>query len=341
MLWLGTYEAKGGKGLHPLERAEERLGLGAPDRRIGNASFGAWNARGRIAYFVDEQEAGRVTAWTYRAGGWHPHGAHGTGGALPCYLSLDPSRAFLAVANYADGSVALIDLERETGRIGELADIRRGSGRGPDPDRQAGPHAHCAVFDEQSRWLYHVDLGLDRVLRYRLEDGRLGEAETAFEAPPGSGPRHLVLHPDRKHALLLCELSAELMLLERSGTGFVCREAVKTAPEPSAGNLGGHLALAPDGRVLATNRGHDSLVAYAIEQGRLRRHGWIRTGGRSPRHFHAGDRHVLVAHEESGTVTLVPMPEADADPRPPAASVAAPGAAFILYAPIAGETDGL
>jgi 6-phosphogluconolactonase len=333
MLWVGTYETKGGKGLYPLDDRAGRLGVGAPEPRIANASYGAWSPRTRTAYFVDEQDAGRVVAWGRRAHEWEARGAQLTGGSAPCYLSLDPKRGFVAVANYGDGSVGLLPLDRETGRIGELSDIARPTGRGVDPERQAGPHAHCVLFDETGEHLFHVDLGLDRIWRHRVVEGRLRETAVAFEAPPGSGPRHLMLQPDGRHALLLSELSGELLLLARRETDFALVHSIQTAPEPTEGNLGGHLAVGPDGLILVTNRGHDSLAAFVVADGRLEARGWVHTGAASPRHFHAGEKAVLVAHEEGETVTAVPLPDPDAKGLASGQSAGVPGAAFLIDIP--------
>ena len=333
MLWVGTYEAKGGEGLYPLEQRDGILSIGNPEPRIANASYGAWSPQTRTVYFVDEREAGRVTSWGRLDQEWQERGAQSTGGSAPCYLGLHPDLSLLAVANYGDGSVGLLRLDRGSGRIEELSDIARPRGRGVDPERQDGPHAHCVLFDEPGDYLFHVDLGLDRIWRHRVEDGRLRDMEVAFEAPPGSGPRHLMLHPDRRHALLLSELSGELMLLARRETDFELMHSIRTSPEPAEDNLGGHLAIGPGGLILVTNRGHDSLATFAIGAGRLEARGWVRTGAASPRHFHARDTTVLVAHEEGETIAVVPLPDAELEGPGPSRSVAVPGAAFIIDIP--------
>jgi 6-phosphogluconolactonase len=324
-LWVGTYGAQGGGGLYPLTVRGAALELGAPEPRIANASFGAWSADSRTAYFVDEQDAGRIAAWRRQGGAWQPVGSIESGGALPCHLSLAPDGRQLAVANYGDGAVALIELDPESGAPVRIADVVRQSGRGPDIKRQDGPHAHCALFDADGGRLYHVDLGLDRVFVYAVEEGKLADCRVAFAAPPGNGPRHLALHPDGKHALLLSELSAELRLQARDGDGFACIGCVGTAPEPSSNNLGGHLALSGD-EVLVTNRGHDSVVAF--DRLGLDRQGWHYTGGASPRHVVPLGHRLLVAHEKGGSVSLV-----DLDRPETLITVAVPGAAFIIDIP--------
>jgi 6-phosphogluconolactonase len=301
-LWVGTYHEQGGRGLMPLT-ALDPLSVGEPTQAIANASFGVWSAHHRLAYFVDERDDGRVGAWKRDASSWTPAGACSTGGAAPCFLSLSNDGTMLAVANYGDGTVGLIELDPETGSPKRFLDLYRGEGRGPDPERQEGPHAHCVLFAEDNAAMYHVDLGTDRIYRHEVGPGGFAHSEVVFEAPAGIGPRHLALLSGGDHALLVCELGARLMLLRREDGRFICLDDVPTAPEPLEDNLGGHLELMPDGAIYVTNRGHNSLVRFAIENDRLVRRGWWATGGSSPRHFVIDGTSALVAHEESGGVT--------------------------------------
>jgi 6-phosphogluconolactonase len=300
-LWVGSYQAKGGEGLYPLRREEGRLVAGAAEPRIENGSFAVWSDRHRLAYIVDEQEDGRIGAWRHD-GAWHRVAEVPSGGAMPCYLALSADHRWLACANYGDGTVTVFRLDPQSGGPVEIAGRHQPTGHGPDPERQDGPHAHCVLFGADDGELFHVDLGLDRVFRHRLEEGRIVGTDIAFAAPPGSGPRHLLFHPDG-YALLICELVARLLLLRREGDGFTCLHAVPTAPEEaSKDNLGGHLAIDADGIILVTNRGHDSLARFGLRDDRLEMLSWQPTGGASPRHLLPGDE-ILVAHEEGGGVT--------------------------------------
>jgi 6-phosphogluconolactonase len=328
MTWVGTYREKGGQGLCPLSLTSDGIDLGTPTPQVANASYATWSPQTRTAYFVNEQEQGRIAAWSLREGEWQQRGSCETGGALPCYVALHPARSFLAVANYGSGSLALIALDPASGEVRGLADLAQHSGRGPHDERQSSPHVHCTVFDEEGAAAYAVDLGLDRIFRYPLTGGRFGERDVAFEAPAGSGPRHLLLLPNHRHALLLSELSAELMLLERQGAHFRLVDRVPSAPGGGGpDNAGGHLALAPDGRVLVSNRGHDSLAAFVIESSRLRLDGWRPAGGVHPRHFVVRGDTAIVANEKSGEVTAIALPGA---PETPPRKVSVPGAAFIF-----------
>lgn len=338
-LWIGTYAAQGGAGLVPLhEDAAGRFSPGEPVAAIANAAWGLWCPERKLAYFVDEQDAGRVSAWTRDseagAPGWREHSSSATGGAMPCHVARDPEGRFLAVANYGDGSVALIGLDPQTGGIGGLIDVKRTGGRGPDAARQAGPHAHCVLFTRDGSALLHVDLGIDRVLRYPVSARGLGEPQVAFTAPPGSGPRMALMHPDERHGLLVCELTARLMVLRREGNAIVCTADEAMVPEGFAGeNLGGGIALASRDRVLVSNRGHDSVAAFVFRDGALERAGWSRSGGADPRALWTDGRRVVVANEASGTVGVLDWPDPARPGAEPGQVLAVPGACFVIDVP--------
>jgi 6-phosphogluconolactonase len=328
-LWVGSYTAKGGKGLYPLHWDNTRFIAGDPEPGIANASFAVWSARHRLMYVVTEQEDGWIAAW--RPGDtWECIGNVRSGGALPCYLALSHDGRWLACANYGDGSIAIFSIDPGTGAPEQLVSSYRPTGRGPNAERQDGPHAHCVVFARDDRALYHVDLGLDRVFHHELDEGRIVRTDVAFAAPAGSGPRHLLFHPAGV-ALLVCELSAQLMLLRHAGGQLTCLDALLTAPELTGDdNLGGHLAIEANGDILVTNRGHDSLVRFGLRGARLELLAWRHSGGRSPRHLIALGNRAIVAHEEGGGLVSVPLPGHGGE-----SELIAPisGAAFVMDLP--------
>lgn len=330
MYWIGTYSARG-SGFCPIIARDRTLHLGEPEPAIANASFAVWSPGHRIAYVVNETEQGRIAAWKRTHGSWALIGEVSSGGASPCYLSLSPEGRCLSVANYADGALSIVPIDSHTGAVCELSDRYRPEARLKDADadleRQDGPHAHCAIFADDGQTFYHVDLSLDRVFRHRLEGGRITFSDIAFETPRGFGPRHLLFHPDNVLAVLLCELAAALFLLRREGGVLTFLDCVSTSPEPCAdGNLGGHIAIAGDGAVLVSNRGHDSIVRFRVVEGRLAMSGWWLTGSSSPRHFVANGDAALVAHEQGGMVTRVALSE----PGGAMERIEVPGAAFVL-----------
>lgn len=332
-LHVGTYSKAVGAGLYPLGEDAAGWSLGKPYAAAPNASFGAFSQRFGLHYLVDEGEEGMLRVLRHGAAGWEPLARVPTQGGLPCYIALDPEERWLAVANYGSGSVALFRLDPRTGLIGDPSALIENSGHGPVADRQDGPHAHCAVFSPDGKWLYQTDLGTDEILAYPIDAERgAGERRVAFAAPAGSGPRHLLFHPHRPLAILVSELASTLTLFDVGDGVLTERQSVSTLPEGFDGeSLGGHLGLSPAGdRIYVTNRGHDSIAAFALADEGLSLLGHTPSGGASPRFFLLQDaeRRMLVANEEGGNVTVFDV-AADGG-LTQSGEVAVPGPAFVF-----------
>ena len=338
-LHVGTYAESGGRGLVPLTIGSDgsvAVGDAYPD--AANASYGAHSARRGLHYLVDEQDEGAVSVLRCDKEQWRRLGRVTTGGAAPCFVALDAREERLAVANYGSGDVALFRLD-ERGLPG-VRSMVRSSGSGPVADRQEGPHAHCVRFSRDGAALYLVDLGSDRVLRIALDGDGFGPAATAWQAPPGSGPRHLLFHPEAPLALVLSELVSELTVLAVEGDALKPCTACSTLPAGFDGeSLGGHLALNAAGdRVYVSNRGDDSIAVFGLDatsgQLTLRQH--IPSGGAHPRHFVLLERErlLIAAHEKDGRVEAF---ELTGDGRLAAIDrgVNVPGACFLLSSPSA------
>jgi 6-phosphogluconolactonase len=340
-LYIGTDADNGGAGLHPLDYSEDTgWHVGKPYPEARNASFAAYSERHDLYYLVDERPEGSVGVFRITSDGWDPVGRVRTGGAAPCYVALNDAQDRLAITNYGSGSVALFRLDDRTGLPLGAPDVRQNEGGGPVEDRQDGPHAHCACFSPDQRWLYHVDLGTDAILAYRLDPatGTLGERRVAFSAPAGSGPRHLVFHPTLPLALLVSELASTLTLLTIAEDGALeAIHTLSTLPDGFTGkSIAGHLSRNRAGtRIYVTNRGHDSIAVFAWPAGgtpELLQH--RPSGGASPRAFVLleEERQFVLTNEESGNVTLFGL-LADGTLGPCHHDLAVPGAVFVFVAP--------
>ncbi|MEG3088885.1 lactonase family protein [Sphingomonas sp. PB4P5] len=336
-LIVGTYTESGGQGLYPLSYAPatDSWSVGTPEAVFANASFGVRASANGLLYLVDEH-AGSVVACRRIADGWQRLAIATTGGAAPCHLALHPDGRWLAVANYESGSIAVLALDPAGLPHGPMA-LQRLDGSGPDHARQQGPHAHWVGFDDDGRSLIAVDLGTDRILRYRVHaaTGALGNAAIAYTAPGGSGPRHLLFHPHLPMAYLASEMAATITVLHRDGTGFAAGASVPTLAGSFAGrNLAGGMALnrAAD-RLYVGNRGHDSVAIFALDgSGAPTPIGQVPSGNTSPRFLFVLDvvARLLVAHEGGDTVTAFTI-QPDGTLTDPIA-IAIPGAAFIALA---------
>ncbi|MBC9033853.1 lactonase family protein [Sphingomonas sp. JC676] len=335
-LFVGTYARGGDGGLYPLyPNADGGWELGEPSPCAPNASFGTYSPRFGLHYLVDEREMGALRVLR-REDIWQPLARLPTQGALPCYAALSPDEGWLAVTNYGSGSMVLFRLDADTGLAGDPMVVHENGGHGPVTDRQDAPHAHCAVFSPDGKWLYQTDLGTDEVLAFPFDAQRgPGDRQVAFTAPPGSGPRHLVFHPDKAIAFLVSELASTLTVFDVEQGALAQRQCLSTLPGGfGADSLGGHVAInAAVDRVYVTNRGHDSIATFALDaNAHLALLGHTPAGGASPRFFRLleAERRMLVANEDGNNITVFDIAP-DGAPRQ-CGEVAVPAPAFVFAA---------
>ena len=235
-----------------------------------------------------------------------------THGLAPCYTSIEPQGRYCLVANYETGNLCVLPIQKD-GSLGEATATVQFAGSGPNPARQEGPHAHMVLPSPDGNFILAVDLGTDRLMAFRLnrERGTLSPTDPAWtQLPPGTGPRHLAFHPHRPFAYIISELQSTVTVcryLEQQGT-FEALQTIATLPDDFTGqNLGGEIMVAPSGRfVYASNRGHNSLAIYVVDQetGRLSLVGHESTQGVAPRAFiiDATGTLLLVANQDTDTV---------------------------------------
>ena len=309
-LHVGTYSDAGGNGIYPLGREAGKWVARDAYSGASNASFGVWSKRYGFYYLVDER-VGEIGVYRCHLGKWKPLASASTQGDQPCYLALSRDEGWLAVANYGSGSIALFPFGTNDGLLSEPPTIRQNDGSGQVKERQEGPHAHCVAFSPDRHWLYQTDLGTDEIVAFRFdkERGLTGERIIPYKAAPGSGPRHLIFHPQKPLAILISELASSLALFEVKRGTLSMRQWISTLPTGLVTeNLGGHVRINAAGdRLYATNRGHDSIATFAIDDaGQLSFLCDIPSGGASPRFFLLLEqqRLMIVANEEGNIVTF-------------------------------------
>lgn len=198
-------------------------------------------------------------------------------GTASCYLDVDATGQSVLVANYASGSVASLPVQKD-GSLGKAASFVQHSGSSADPERQKGPNAHSIIVSPDNRFVLAADLGIDKILVYRLDaaTAKLAPHETQpfVKLAPGSGPRHLTFHPNGKHVYVINELANTVTVFDyatESGT-LTERQTISTLPSDFTGkSYTADVKITSDGKYLyGTNRGHDSIAAYRIaDDGKL------------------------------------------------------------------------
>jgi 6-phosphogluconolactonase len=229
--------------------------------------------------------------------------------ASTCHITLDATGRCLITASYHGGLVGLNPV-LEDGRVGPVADVRQHEGSSVHPV-QTQARAHSVFVDRANRYAVACDLGLDKLIVYRLdlENMKLVPHSEATVAP-GSGPRHIAFHPTQARGYVINELSSTVTAFDYDAELGVLREiqTIATLPESFQGeNACADIHISADGRFLyGSNRGHDSIVVYAVDpqDGRLRLVEHVSTRGGHPRNFALSpdDRFVLVANRDGDNV---------------------------------------
>ena len=272
-----------------------------------------------------------------------PIGDVGTGGRDTTHLVFDEKSNTLFGASFVSGEVMSLPVMPD-GSVGRPVSSQRHYGRGPLPE-QATPHAHAVAVDGSRHYVVSADLGADRIFVHRfIEASRsLTEGKPPFEAaPPGSGPRHLVFHPNGRFLYVNTEMSAEVRAYKWDATEgrMTLIEATPAYPpgysgegEKSAAEIG----FSRDGRHLyATLRGdQNSVVVYDVDgkTGRLTETQRVASGGKSPRTFGIDPtgRWMLVTHDVSGTVNVFGIDRATGKLTATGEPLKVPNAASVVF----------
>jgi 6-phosphogluconolactonase len=321
---FGTGKILEGKGegiylyrMHPMTGA---LAFDSKTTGVVNPSYLAVHPTQRFLYAVNElktyedKPTGTVSAFAVDAesGRLEFLNKRLTHGTDPCHVVVDGKSRYVFVANFMSGSVCVLPV-RNDGSLGEASDFVQHLGSSVDPVRQKGPHAHSVTLDRANRFAFVPDLGLDKLMVYRFDRTRGMLEPNAvgwIKVKPGAGPRHVALHPGGRLAFLINELNSTLTALSFDARKGVFKE-LQVVPTLPAGFQGestcADVQVAPSGRfVYASNRGHDSLVIYRIDQrtGRLTYVGHQTAQGRTPRQFEIDPtgRFLLVANQDTDTI---------------------------------------
>ncbi|WP_018686610.1 lactonase family protein [Actinokineospora enzanensis] len=325
-VYIGTL---GGDGLVVAEADGPALRVTGALTELREPSALAFGADRRTLYAVSELAQGRVTAVDVSDPGkpvvWQSQLSGGNG---PTHLAV--VGRYVVTAHYGDGVVAANRLGGD-GSVGPVASKVRHPG--------ATPHAHQVVPDPSGRWLLSVDLGADAVFVHGL-DQRTGKltAHSRMPLPAGTGPRHLVFHPDGTRVFVLAELRPEITTAHWDGVagtlnpGSSVRVTGPDAPDPT---YPAEIVVSQDGRFLyATTRGEDAVAVLRVESSGPVLVQTSPTGGAWPRHCALGPdgRWLYVANQHSDTVTWLPRDPATGELGPVAGSIPVRGAVWVEFA---------
>lgn len=325
LVYLGTYTGPKSKGIYVarLDRAKGELSAPELAAETRSPSFLAIHPNGQFLYAVGEvnnfggKKAGSLSAFSidHKTGKLTALNQQTSGGDGPCHLVVDKTGKYALAANYGGGSITAVAI-KEDGSLGDVTAFIQHTGSSVNPQRQKEPHGHSINVDPGNRFAVAADLGLDKLLVYRL-DARTGNLEAndppSASVKPGAGPRHFAFHPNGKSAYVINEMNCTVTAFEWDGKKGVLKEmqTISTLPpgdEVKRGFSTAEVQVHPSGKfVYGSNRGHDSIVAYAIEDGgRLKYVENEPTSGKTPRNFgiDPSGKYLLAANQNSDSVVV-------------------------------------
>jgi len=320
-VYFGTFTSESSKGIYVSQLDTNTGKLSTPElaAAVPSPNFLAVSPNGRFLYAATRADASggvvSVFALNSRSGKLALLDQKSSGGAGPCHVSVDATGQAVLVANYDGGSVKSFHVNPDGSLSGGT--FIQHHGHSVNATRQGGPHAHCVVPAPAGRFALACDLGMDKVMIYRLKptSAALTANEPAFATvPPGSGPRHLAFSPDGKSAYVINEMACTVTAFawDESNGRLDARETVPLLP-PGVGITdaftAAEIAVRPDGRfVYATVRGHDSVSVLAVDgkSGNLSLVENVPCGGKVPRGMGIDPtgHWLVVANQKSETVTV-------------------------------------
>lgn len=231
-------------------------------------------------------------------------------GADPCYLINDDQNVI--VANYSGGNIAVFGKSHD-GSITETKQLVQHYGKGPNVQRQQGPHVHMVYFSPDRKFVLSNDLGLDKVYLYAYDaDAKVDNLKVcdSVSVTAGSGPRHLTFSNDGKWVYLLQELNGSLTTFKYAkGKLKKIGETSILAKDFNGTFSGADIHISPDGKFLyASNRGEANTISIfeISKNGKLKSKGQTSTLGKGPRNFviDPTGNFLLVAHQYTNNVVV-------------------------------------
>lgn len=308
---LGTYTRRVSKGIYQitLDTSKEVLSEASLLIEETSPTYLALNEKGNLFNVTSVDGDGGMAAYANHNGQFDLINKVSEAGAPPCYVAIDEEKQLVFGANYHQGIIHVYRI-LANGHLEDADKIVHDEPTGPH-ENQDNAHVHYTDLTPDRR-LAVCDLGTDRVYTYDVStEGKLSEV-AQYVAEPGTGPRHLVFHPNNQFAYLFGELDSTVTVLAYNAAdgSFTQVQKVSTLPDGfNEFNGGAAIRISTDGRfVYASNRGHDSIAVFAANEAgnSLNRIQLISTEGEIPRDFalDPSGKFVVAANQNTDNLTL-------------------------------------
>ena len=228
----------------------------------------------------------------------------------PCFVLNDSKNVFLA--NYSGGNVTVFGKNID-GSLTPCKQVVQHFGKSINIKRQEKPHVHQIQFSPDKKFVFAVDLGVDKVYSYKYDadsNNNLLQKYDSIDIKAGSGPRHLTFSKNGKFVYLLQELDGTISAFRYKNGKLKFLEENTIISDLHKGDIGAaDIHVSPDGKFLyATNRGSaNEIVCFAIKKnGRLVFRFVKKTEGKTPRNFAIDPtgNFLLIANQNSNKIVI-------------------------------------
>lgn len=314
--YIGTYTKGDSKGIYTfILDADSKKILDIKEvASIENPTYLAIDRTNKYLYSVSKQDnLGGVAAFSINnnSGDLTPINSQLSEGPSPCHVSVDRKKNHVVSAHYHRGTVELYEINKENDNLKPPTSIIQHYGTGPNKERQEKPHVHYSGFTPDEKYIVVIDLGIDKLVTYQIQNGTLKEV-ASLSVKSGSGPRHLEFHPNGKYAYLMTELSSEVITLSYNSEegSFSEIQYISTIPDHfTDNNQGSAIHVSSDGNfVYVSNRGHNSIASFKVSEdfGKLTLIEYTSTEGDWPRDFEIDptEKFLIASNQESSNLVL-------------------------------------
>lgn len=320
-LFVGTYTSGKSKGIY-VYRFNSQTGEAqwvSNTDSSNNPAFLAVSPNGKFLYAINEAgspQSGRVSAYAFDAasGSLWLINQQPSGGFGPCFVTIDKTGKWVLTGNYMSGSLAALPVNKD-GSLAPYTQMIQQEGSSVNKSRQEGPHVHSTFITPDQHYVLTPNLGTDKVMIYafhKKDQQPLKPAAQPFvRSIPGSGPRHLDFHPNRKYVYLIEEMSGTVSVFAYHKGRLKKRQTIATHPADFKGQPGSaDIHVSPDGKFLyASNRGEENNIAiFSIDpvSGLLTAKGYQALPGKWPRNFTIDPEgnFLLVANQQTNNIVI-------------------------------------
>lgn len=230
-----------------------------------------------------------------------------TGAVDPCHIKLLDNDRIAAAACYQDGKVVYCKTDENGKFIGPVETIDHNKTQ--EKSEKQVSHAHQINTDLKGKYIYVTDLGLDRIVVYTIDNGKLKET-ARISATPGSGPRHTAFSPTGKYMALVAELNGTVSIYKKDKNG-IFSEKIQTESLLPQGYTGrassADIHYSTDGKTLyVSERGSNGVIIYDAnpQSGNITECGRITDSVKIPRNFYVdgNGKWLIVGNQEANNI---------------------------------------